>query len=252
MSVGAIDYAVKADGLAPTDKLVLILIANCSNDATGLCVPSQRYLAERSGLTRETVNRVIKRLEEAGHLTVTHQFHDAGGKRSNHYHIGGGYVTQDHIVCDAGSHTHVTPTSHDINGIYKRNTKREGARAQRLSEDWELPDQWAAWAREERPDLNPKSVAESFKDYWISLAGSRASKRDWFAVWRNWIRKEAKVGERKPSTASIPSWADLPRDDNKLADHARWHRLPDPHRGESFAQYRMRLTAAIRERTRAA
>jgi len=251
MSVEAIGYAVKADGLAATDKLVLILIANCSNADTGLCVPSQRYLAERSGLTRETVNRVVKRLEDAGHLRVTHQFHDAGGKRSNHYYIGG-YVTQDHIGGDAGSQPHVTQDHMKETELNKQNTKRGGARAQRLSEDWDLPDEWATWAREERPDLDPKSVAASFKDYWISLAGSRASKRDWFAVWRNWIRKEAQPGDRKLKSASIPSWADLPRDDTKLADHARWHRLPDPHRGESFVQYRMRLTAAIRERSRAA
>lgn len=253
MSVGAIDYAVKADGLHPTDKLVLILIANCVNDSDGYGYPSQRYLAERTGLTRETVNRSVLRLVESGHLQVTHQYRENGGKRSNIYHVGGAHVTQDHIGSDAGSHTHVTQDHMKETEVSKRNKKqRESAsRASRLPDDWQLPDEWELWAKAERPDLHPKSVAAAFKDYWVSVSGSRATKRDWFAVWRNWIRREAKVGDKKQSSASVPSWADLPRDDNKLADHARWHRLPDPYPGESFMQYRARLSAAVKERMRA-
>lgn len=256
MSVGAIDFAIKADGLSASDKLVLILIANCVNDSEGYAYPSQRYLSERTGLTRETVNRVVARLEQAGFLIVTHQYRDNGGKRSSKYVIpyeskSHTHVTQDHKGSDAGSHTHVTQDHNIETVIKKRNLKQREANASRLSEDWKLPDEYAAWCKENRPDLDPRSVADSFRDYWISVPGSRATKRDWFAVWRNWVRKESKPGERKQSSASIPSWADLPRDDSKLADHARWHRLPDPKPGESFPMYRARLSSAVRERMRA-
>ena len=66
------------------------------------------------------------------------------------------------------------------------------AKATRLSMDWELPDEWAIWAKQERPDLNVNQVADGFKDYWISEAKAKA---DWFATWRNWIRKQR--AERK-------------------------------------------------------
>jgi hypothetical protein len=57
----------------------------------------------------------------------------------------------------------------------------------KLSDSWELPDEWAIWAKQQRPDLNVNQVADGFKDYWISEAKRKA---DWFATWRNWIRKQ--------------------------------------------------------------
>jgi len=68
------------------------------------------------------------------------------------------------------------------------------AKSTRLSIDWELPDEFAIWAKKERPDLNVNQVADGFKDYWISEAKAKA---DWFATWRNWIRKQR--AERKDS-----------------------------------------------------
>ena len=68
------------------------------------------------------------------------------------------------------------------------------AKSTRLSIDWELPDEWAIWAKQARPDLNVNQVADGFKDYWISEAKAKA---DWFATWRNWIRKQR--AERKDS-----------------------------------------------------
>ncbi len=62
----------------------------------------------------------------------------------------------------------------------------------RLSEDWELPEDWRDWALKERPDLNPDEIAEYFKDYWLSRSGQGASKCDWFRTWKNWIRNQAK------------------------------------------------------------
>lgn len=63
-------------------------------------------------------------------------------------------------------------------------------RGTRLSEDWTLPDDWRAWAIAE--GWSPGQVAgeaAKFRDYWISASGQNARKRDWQAVWRNWMRK---------------------------------------------------------------
>ena len=65
--------------------------------------------------------------------------------------------------------------------------KAAQTKTSQLSKDWELPDEWAIWAKEQRPDLNINQVADGFKDYWISEAKRKA---DWFATWRNWIRKQ--------------------------------------------------------------
>ena len=70
---------------------------------------------------------------------------------------------------------------------------KEGTRGSRLSVDWVLPTEWADWAKQERPDLDLKSVSEQFRDYWSAKAGSGATKLDWQATWRNWVRNQKQV-----------------------------------------------------------
>jgi len=53
-----------------------------------------------------------------------------------------------------------------------------------------LPLDWKTFACKERPDLNPEGVFQGFRDYWLSAAGSKGIKADWFATWRNWIRNQ--------------------------------------------------------------
>jgi len=64
-------------------------------------------------------------------------------------------------------------------------------RGSRLPDDWTLPEDWKAWAEAERSDLNIKSVADSFRDFWIAKAGTGGVKLDWQATWRNWIRSQS-------------------------------------------------------------
>jgi hypothetical protein len=53
-----------------------------------------------------------------------------------------------------------------------------------------VPEEWILFCRKERGDLNPTVVFEGFKDYWVSVAGAKGVKLDWFATWRNWIRNQ--------------------------------------------------------------
>lgn len=64
-------------------------------------------------------------------------------------------------------------------------------RGSRLPIDWTLPKEWKEWADAERPDLTIKTVADSFKDFWISKAGAGGVKLDWQATWRNWVRSQS-------------------------------------------------------------
>ena len=73
----------------------------------------------------------------------------------------------------------------------KRETEaKKSTRGSRLSADWVLPKEWADWAKQERPDLDLRSVGEQFKDYWSAKAGSGSTKLDWQATWRNWVRNQ--------------------------------------------------------------
>jgi hypothetical protein len=53
-----------------------------------------------------------------------------------------------------------------------------------------IPEEWILFCRKERSDLNPTVVFDGFKDYWVSVAGAKGVKADWFATWRNWIRNQ--------------------------------------------------------------
>ena len=69
----------------------------------------------------------------------------------------------------------------------KRDTKP--SKGSRFSQT-ELPADWREWTEEKRPDLDPEDVFDRFHDYWIAKPGADGIKIDWFATWRNWIRKE--------------------------------------------------------------
>ncbi len=88
----------------------------------------------------------------------------------------------------------------------------------RLPEDWALPAEWRAWALAQRPDLNPNKIADEFRDYWIAKTGVNATKLNWQATWRNWVRrqKEHKKPARraqahvvtKPERTSKQQWSE--------------------------------------------
>lgn len=84
--------------------------------------------------------------------------------------------------------------------------KKDTARASRLPADWVLPDDWKAWAKQERPDLDPAAVACDFRDYWIAKPGKDGTKLDWLATWRKWVRN-ANAPRRAFQPPSAPSAA---------------------------------------------
>lgn len=70
----------------------------------------------------------------------------------------------------------------------------------RLPEDWVLPKPWGEWALSERRDWREEDVrrcADSFRDYWIAKSQG-ATKLDWEATWRNWVRNDRSHRTRYP------------------------------------------------------
>ena len=85
--------------------------------------------------------------------------------------------------------------------------KVESTRGSRLSPDFCLTEEWKDFCHQDRPDLNPSKVFESFKDYWIAKSGHQAVKLDWFATWRNWVRSQnqAPVNKADQVFTTVPS-----------------------------------------------
>lgn len=76
--------------------------------------------------------------------------------------------------------------------VSKPKSKKLGSR---LSSEWELESEWGEWAMAQ--GLSRSEVLreeEKFKDYWLSKTGANATKTDWDATWRNWIRRVVEGG----------------------------------------------------------
>jgi hypothetical protein len=75
------------------------------------------------------------------------------------------------------------------------------ARGSRIPEDFQ-PDQ--EYATKLIPDLDASAEAQRFRDYWQAKSGATATKLDWPATWRNWIRNCADSGRyaRQPQRRS--------------------------------------------------
>jgi hypothetical protein len=99
-----------------------------------------------------------------------------------------------------------TPTESGPNPPSPRPSKREehqtptssGARSRgtRIPDDFAATEAMITWARENTP-LVGKTETENFRDYWTAAAGANASKRDWVAAWRKWMRNAQADAERR-------------------------------------------------------
>ena len=58
------------------------------------------------------------------------------------------------------------------------------------------------WAKSERPELDFKSLTEGFIDFWLSKA-TNATKLDWDATFRNWVRNQKAVGKAKAENLKL-------------------------------------------------
>lgn len=68
-------------------------------------------------------------------------------------------------------------------------------RACRIPPDFAVTEDMIGWARQHTP-LVGRTDTDSFVDYWTAASGARASKLDWPAAWRNWMRKAQRDAER--------------------------------------------------------
>jgi len=80
------------------------------------------------------------------------------------------------------------------NGLNNGGAARK--RGTRLPPDWKPPPELVAQQRDAHPHLNLAEILEDFRDYWTAKTGKDATKLDWLATWRRWVRKEASQSRR--------------------------------------------------------
>lgn len=92
---------------------------------------------------------------------------------------------------------------------------REGPRkrATRLPDKWMPDDSVIEAMRAECPKVDLEAEHRKFVDYWTAKSGKDATKNDWNATWRNWIRRAAesttRVQARNGSVHKLRGYAEL-------------------------------------------
>lgn len=225
-------------GLARSDVLVGQCLLDAVDSSKGFAWPSQRTVAERTGLGRRSVRRAIDRLEVAGWFVVERLGRGRGrsdrytpswekGAQARHFDDAEKGAPERHfeeekgapvrpLAADKRAHSvsqKGAPLRPDSSYRRREGSMRESARESRgtrLPLDMTFPAEWEAWATEEGY-ADPRTEWKIFRDYWVNEKKNdpKGIKADWFATWRNWIRRELKGsprnGNRTATTRDKPS-----------------------------------------------
>jgi uncharacterized protein YdaU (DUF1376 family) len=160
---------------------------------------------------RDHETEVKSVLEEFFHLSQDGWINDRANKEIKHFHS---KIDQASRAGKASAErrmsarsTDVQPTNNQEPITNNHKPKVENTRGSRLSPDFCLTDEWKDFCQQDRPDLNPSKVFETFKDYWVAKAGQQGVKLDWFATWRNWVRSQnqALVNKADQVFTTVPS-----------------------------------------------
>ncbi len=198
---------------AGTELLMLLAIADFSDD-DGKAYPAVPTLARKCRMKDRNCRYILRTLEGSGELSI---LTNAGPHGANLYRINLDALGLQHSAGVQGiaglQHSAVTPAMDCRKplqpiaakpSVNHQGTTREVKRSpkgSRLPTNWQLSDEFQQWAINEfgwSPEQCQR-VSELFRDYWIAIPGSKGSKTDWLATWKNWCRRERDV--RKPSAA---------------------------------------------------
>jgi DNA-binding transcriptional ArsR family regulator len=197
--------------LGPTDKLVLLSLADWSND-DGYCWPSMSQLASKTGLTDRSIRASVGRLRDAGHLTRDER---KGKGVLYRVHPGTSFPPE---AASPRKETTKTPEGRSantsVNTILSEvaNAPSEKARP-KVKPSRRAPEAW-----EPTPETIQALTADGYEPGELERALSmvrdhefRTPRSDWDAAYRNWVRRDppARARHDRPDHHKRPS----PRDD---------------------------------------
>lgn len=86
-------------------------------------------------------------------------------------------------------------------GIEGTPTKKRGSR---INEAWMPKPETVTALGKEFPHIDQKMEHRKFVDHWLAESGAKASKLDWEATYRNWIRRSAEYNPAPQQTGPSP------------------------------------------------
>ena len=176
-----LDFAWDHDGVIPKDFPAMARVLGVhTNKARSLWeVLSQFWYETRGGYRQKRVDR-----ELAKAIDISKERAEAGRR--------GGLAKAKQLHKQTPSKSQPTTTEEKRNPPLGDKEKTRSTRGTRLPADWIPPEEYLSWARENGNGLDLAYEVAEFRDFWSARAGRDSTKLDWFATWRNHIRRQAK------------------------------------------------------------
>lgn len=196
--------ALTDSDLPATTRHVALTLSIYMSEKGDSAFPGARRLANDTGLTERAVRKHLGLLVATGWLEVVQRGGLRGEqRRANAYravvpnactrdtHVPGTPVTLGPLTPAPGCHD---PGTTDIPTNHGTNQEQVGARkrASRLPLPFEVTADMQQWASTNVPGLDWDYETSQFVDYWRAASGAKASKLDWTATWRTWMRRAHK------------------------------------------------------------
>jgi hypothetical protein len=235
MSVQALTCAFAVRGLSPSEKLVLLALANYANEHMQ-CWPSQERLSADTELSERSIWGALKALESRSLLSRVARRRSDGTRSTDimtlHFV---GMITSEPLAnfakpsrksCETNPQilpnqlatvatqnlsvpepSEEEPFIGDADASPTHPAPAKQTRGTRLPEDWEPSPADVAFAQAE--GLSPEEIhraAREFRNFWCARAGRDATKIRWDLTWQNRVSDiAARKRERGARVAGSPN-----------------------------------------------
>lgn len=209
MSIEAMLWAFNQNPERSAEKLVLLELSNhAGTDNTAW--PSLARLCEKTNLNRKTVISALDSLEGKQMISDTGE-RKGISSQIKVYRLNLSQASLNGTVPETEPYQKTVPNLPETVPFLRGDSTENGTRnlllnhkesittkGTRIPKEWVLSQEYieAAYQIRLMPHAELRNIADEFKDYWISVPGSKGVKLDWLATWRNWVRRS------KPSAVS--------------------------------------------------
>lgn len=104
-----------------------------------------------------------------------------------------------------------TPVASLPSSSSRADKPRATTRATRIPDDFGISAEMRRWAHDEIHGFDIDREHKRFRDYWRAKSGKDATKLDWIATWRNWMRRAAESPNTRASPGSTVAIRDGPK-----------------------------------------
>lgn len=177
----------------------------------GQLIFGRRAWAEKFGVSEGVIRGVVDRLLATNLInqmrtgkncvvTITYLYNEPSANRSR-----------------TANEPPINPISNTEDSRQKTNTLPSGngraaekgkpaSKGSRWIEGTTLPEDWLEWAKEntDHTEIGIQAQFEQFSDYWIAQPGQKGLKANWFATWKNWLRRSFNQPGHQPARPAAP------------------------------------------------